>query len=216
MTLSETPIDGARTGIRYRGLLVDYGGVLTTDLFDSFRAFCATEGLAPDTVRRRFREDRACRELLIGLETGQLPEEEFEPQFAAVLGVQAPHLIDRMFAGSGPDEPMIEAVRRARAAGIRTGLISNSWGTRRYDRAHLAELFDAVVISGEVGIRKPATEIYGLGVQRIGLPADACVFVDDLPFNLEPASELGMATVHHVTAERTIAELEELFGVGLR
>lgn len=79
MTLSETPIDGARTGIRYRGLLVDYGGVLTTDLFDSFRAFCATEGLAPDTVRRRFREDRACRELLIGLETGQLPEEEFEP-----------------------------------------------------------------------------------------------------------------------------------------
>jgi putative hydrolase of the HAD superfamily len=216
VTLSETPIDGARTGIRYRGLLVDYGGVLTTDLFDSFRAFCATEGLAPDTVGRRFREDRACRELLIGLETGQLPEEEFEPRFAAVLGVEAPHLIDRMFAGSGPDEPMIEAVRRARAAGIRTGLISNSWGTRRYDRAHLAELFDAVVISGEVGIRKPATEIYGLGVQRIGLPADACVFVDDLPFNLEPARELGMATVHHVTAERTIAELEELFGVGLR
>jgi putative hydrolase of the HAD superfamily len=216
VTLSETPIDGARTGIRYRGLLVDYGGVLTTDLFNSFRAFCATEGLAPDTVGRRFREDRACRELLIGLETGQLPEEEFEPRFAAVLGVEAPHLIDRMFAGSGPDEPMIEAVRRARAAGIRTGLISNSWGTRRYDRAHLAELFDAVVISGEVGIRKPATEIYGLGVQRIGLPADACVFVDDLPFNLEPARELGMATVHHVTAERTIAELEALFGVGLR
>jgi putative hydrolase of the HAD superfamily len=216
VTLSETPIDGPRTGTRYRGLLVDYGGVLTTDLFDSFRAFCATEGLAPDTVGRRFREDRACRELLIGLETGQLPEEEFEPRFAAVLGVEAPHLIDRMFAGSGPDEPMIEAVRRARAAGIRTGLISNSWGTRRYDRAHLAELFDAVVISGEVGIRKPATEIYGLGVQRIGLPADACVFVDDLPFNLEPARELGMATVHHVTAERTIAELEELFGVGLR
>src|SRR5581483_9291175 len=132
---------------RHRGLLVDYGGVLTTNLFESFRSFCSTEGLEPGQVGRLFREDRACRELLIGLETGKLPEEEFEPRFAAILGVKAPQLIDRLFAGSRPDEPMLDAVLRARQAGIRTGLISNSWGTRRYDHNQLGELFDGIVIS---------------------------------------------------------------------
>jgi epoxide hydrolase-like predicted phosphatase len=200
----------------YSGLLIDWGGVLTSNIFDSFRSFCELEGIAPEAVGQRFREDRAGRELLIGLETGSLPDEEFEPRFAAMLGVDAPDLIDRMFAGSTPDRSMLEAVRRARGAGIRTGLISNSWGTRRYDRRLLSELFDGVVISGEVGMRKPAREMYALGAERIGVEAAACVFVDDLPFNLDPAQELGMATVHHVEAEATIAELERLLGVGLR
>jgi len=133
-----------------------------------------------------------------------------------MLGVGALQLIDRLFAGSSPDEPMLDAVRRARGAGIRTGLVSNSWGTRRYDRALLAELFDGVVISGEVGMRKPTPEIYELGAKEIGLETESCVFVDDLPFNLEPAAELGMATVHHVSSEQTIAELEALLRVQLR
>jgi putative hydrolase of the HAD superfamily len=201
---------------RYRGLLVDYGGVLTTDLFGSFRSFCELEGLAPETIGRRFREDRACRELLIGLETGKLPEEDFELELGALLDVSAPQLIDRLFAGSRPDDAMLEAVARARRAGIRTGLVSNSWGTRRYDREQLNELFDGIVISGEVGMRKPTPEIYELGAQRIGLETQACVFVDDLPFNLAPAAELGMGTVHHLSAEQTIHELERLLEVGLR
>ncbi len=200
----------------YAGLLVDYGGVLTSNLFESFAAFCEQEGIEPDAIGRRFREDRAARQLLIDLETGELPEEEFEPQFAAMLGVNPAHLIDRMFAGSVPDEPMVAAVLKARREGVRTGLISNSWGTRRYDRAELAELFDGVVISGEVGIRKPAPEMYQLGADRIGLEPSACVFVDDLPFNLGPAAELGMATVHHTNSVDTIAELERLLGVPLR
>jgi putative hydrolase of the HAD superfamily len=200
----------------HRGLLVDYGGVLTSNLFDSFRAFCEQEGIEPSAIGDRFRSDPACRELLIGLETGVLPEEDFEVAFGEVLGV-APHgLIDRLFAGSQPEESMLSAVQRARAAGVSTGLVSNSWGTRRYDRARLAELFDGVVISGEVGIRKPSPEIYSLGVERIGLEPEQCVFVDDLAFNLEPAAELGMATVHHVTPEQTIADLEALLGVDLR
>ena len=201
---------------RYRGLLIDYGGVLTSNLFDSFRTFCELEGLAPETLGERFRSDRDFRKLLIGLETGSIGEEEFEPQLAARLGVSAPGLIDRMFAGSTPDKPMVSAVRAARRGGIRTGLISNSWGTRRYDRSQLEELFDGVVISGEVGIRKPAPEMYRLGAERIGLEPEACVFVDDLPFNLDPAAGLGMATVHHVSAEQTISELERLLGVDLR
>jgi epoxide hydrolase-like predicted phosphatase len=200
----------------YCGLLMDWGGVLTTDVFASFRAFCEVEGLEPDAVRRRFRQDRDCRELLIALETGEVDEADFEPRFADLLGVGASGLIDRLFAGSAPDEEMVDAVRRARAAGVRTGLVSNSWGTRRYPTELLGELFDGVVISGEVGIRKPAPEIYRLGAERIGREPETCVFVDDLPFNLSPAAELGMATVHHRAAAETIGELERLLGVGLR
>jgi epoxide hydrolase-like predicted phosphatase len=96
---------------------------------------------------------------------------------------------------------------------VRTGLVSNSWGTRRYDRALLAELFDGVVLSGEVGLRKPAPEIYSLGAARIELAPGDCVFVDDLPFNLTPAAELGMATIHHRDARETIGELERLLGI---
>jgi putative hydrolase of the HAD superfamily len=200
----------------YGGLLIDWGGVLTTDLFASFQAFCELEGLEPDAVQRIFRENVKCRELLIAFETGRLGEEQFETEFAPYLGVDSLGLIDRMFAGSAPDDEMVEAVRRARSGGRRTGLVSNSWGTRRYPRELLGELFDGVVISGDVGIRKPAPEIYRLGAERIGLEPRACVFVDDLPFNLSPAADLGMATVHHRSAGETIGELERLLGVGLR
>jgi putative hydrolase of the HAD superfamily len=201
---------------RHRGLLVDYGGVLTSNLFDSFRSFCELERIEPSAVGERFRSDPECRELLIALETGKLPEEDFEVAFAEILGVTPSGLIDRLFAGSRPAESMLVAIERARRAGIRTGLVSNSWGTRRYDHQQLAKLFDAIVISGEVGIRKPSPEIYELGVERIGLAAEQCVFVDDLPFNLAPAATLGMRTVHHVSPEDTIPELEQLFGVALR
>ncbi len=71
------------------------------------------------------------------------------------------------------------------------------------------------MISGEVGIRKPTPEIYSIGAEMVGLDPSACVFVDDLAFNLKPAAELGMATVHHVTAAETIAQLEDLLGVRL-
>jgi putative hydrolase of the HAD superfamily len=201
--------------VRFTGLLVDWGGVMTTDVFASFRAFCDEEGLSSEEVGQRFRTDRASRDLLIGLETGTLPEADFEQRFAAILGVSPDGLIERMFAGGGPDPAMQEAVRRARGAGIRTGLISNSWGTSRYDRALLGELFDGVVISGEVGIRKPAPEIYERGARAINVEPDACVFVDDLRFNLAPARELGMATVHHTDAGQTINELERLLAVDL-
>ena len=200
---------------RKQGLLVDWGGVMTTDVFASFGAFCEQEGLAVDTVRDLFRGDEASRELLVGLETGTLPDAEFERRFAQILGVAPERLIARMFAGGALDEAMLDAVRRARIGGIRTGLISNSWGAGTYDRTLLAELFDGVVISGDVGVRKPTPEIYALGASAIDLPPADCVFVDDLPFNLKPAREMGMATVRHVGAAQTIGELEELLGISL-
>jgi putative hydrolase of the HAD superfamily len=200
-----------------RGLLVDFGGVLTTDVFVSFREFCVAEGLLPDTVRDRFMKDPMARELLADLETGRLTEEEFESKFAAVLDIErSDGLIDRLFAGMRPDQTMLDAVRAAKRAGVRTGLISNSWGHGRYDRTLFPELFDGVVISGDVGVRKPDPRIYELGAEAVDLPPSACVFVDDLPGNLKPARELGMATVRHVRAEQTISELEDLLGVTLR
>lgn len=199
-----------------RGLIVDYGGVLTTDVFASFRAFCAAEGLEPAAVRDAFMRDPVGRQLLFDLETGTLREDEFEQRFGAVIGIAEPAgLIDRLFAGMRADEAMVKAVRAAKAAGVRTGLLSNSWGHGRYDRSEFPALFDGVVISGEVGVRKPDAEIYALAAESVGLAPAACVFVDDLPGNLKPAAQLGMATVHHADAGATVAELERLLGVAL-
>ena len=201
-----------------RGLLVDFGGVLTTDIFESFQAFCEAEGLVPDRVRTTFRSDDEGRQLLFDLELGKLSEAEFEKRFARHLGLAVERvdgLIDRLFGGMRPDRDMEMAVVMAKRQGIRTGLISNSWGSGRYELDRFPELFDGWVISGEEGIRKPDPAIYALGAERIGLPPEEIVFVDDLRGNLKPAREMGMATVHHVRAEETIRQLEELLDVKL-
>jgi putative hydrolase of the HAD superfamily len=199
-----------------RALLVDWGGVMTTSLFASFVSFCEGEGLQPQALADQLRDDARSRSLVISLETGELDEGEFERAFAQRLGVGADGLVDRLFAGSAPDPDMQGAVLRVRQAGIPTGLLSNSWGIRRYPRERLGELFDTVTISGEVGLRKPGPEIYALAVQRIGVPAERCVFVDDIPTNLRPATQLGMATIHHQASAETITELERLLQVRLR
>jgi epoxide hydrolase-like predicted phosphatase len=198
-----------------KGLLVDWGGVLTTDLFASFASFCETEGLEAAKVRDLFRHDEAARDLLVEFECGRVDEPEFERRFAAMLGVPEEGLVDRMFAGSAPDARMLGAVKAARDGGVKTGLISNSWGVDRYPKELMDDLFDGVVISGLVGIRKPARAIYAMGAEAVGLAPEDCVFVDDLGFNLKPAKELGMATVLHTDAEQTIAQLEELLGLEL-
>jgi putative hydrolase of the HAD superfamily len=198
------------------GLIVDFGGVLTTDVFASFRAFCDAEGLEPDAVRDRFRADPKARELLEALEIGAITEADYEPGLAAVLGVAPAGLVDRLFAGMQPDEAMIAGVLAARRAGVRTGMLSNSWGDDRYDSTQLAELFDAWVISGEVGLRKPDPAIYALAAERLELEPEACVFVDDLPGNLKPAAALGMATVlHGGDAAATLRRAGTLLGVDL-
>ena len=198
------------------GLLVDWGGVMTTDVFATFGAFCDAEGLSREAIRDRFRCDPASRELLVGLEDGSLPETDFELGFARLLGVAPENLIARIFAASRLEPTMVDAVRRARAAGIRTGMISNSWGKGRYDHALLDELFHDTVISAQVRMRKPAPEIYALGAARIGLAPEACVFVDDLGFNLKPAAAIGMATIRHREPGETIDELQRLLSVPLR
>jgi putative hydrolase of the HAD superfamily len=197
------------------GLLIDWGGVLTTNLFASFHAYCVQSEIDPQKLIVRFRGDPDFRELLIALEKGTLDESAFEARFATMLGVAPEGLVDGLFAGVGPDEAMIEAVRRARQAGVRTALVSNSWGIHRYPHELFDELFDGVVISGEEGMRKPSRRMYELGAERAGIQARECVYVDDLPFNLPPAQKLGMTVVHHTAAESTVPELERLLGIPL-
>jgi putative hydrolase of the HAD superfamily len=198
-----------------RGLLVDFGGVLTTNVFQSFREFSEREGLDPDHVKEKFRSDPEALGLLRKLEKGEVDVEEFEPAFAEAIGVpDSDGLVERLFRGIGPDERMLDAVRTARAAGVRTGLISNSWGSGlEYDDALMEELFDAVVISGDVGLHKPQPEIFELGASRIDVPAAECVFVDDLRENCEGAEAVGMTAVLHRGAVTTLPRLEELLGV---
>ena len=199
-----------------RGLLADFGGVLTTNVFASFRSFCEAEGLEPDTVKEVFRGGGEGLGLLRQLERGELTVQEFEPRFGAVLGIERTEgMVERLFAGVGPDERMIEAVRRVRDSGVPTGLISNSWGGTSYDLAVIEELFDETVISGEVGLHKPQPEIYRLGAERIGVRPEECVFVDDLRENCEGAEAVGMTAILHRGADSTLPELERLLGVGV-
>jgi putative hydrolase of the HAD superfamily len=199
-----------------RGLLVDFGGVLTTNVFDSFKAFCRTEGLDPAAFATLMTEDAEARRQLRRVETGQIDEAEFGELLGEKLGIEDRRdLVDRLFAGMRPDEPMVEAVRRAKAAGVRTGLVSNSIGEGRYDRSTFPELFDAVVISAEEGMHKPQPEIFLLGAERVGLAPGECVFVDDLRENCTGAEAVGMTAVLHRGAEGTVPRLEDLLGVQL-
>jgi epoxide hydrolase-like predicted phosphatase len=209
------PPASGENGEMRAGLLIDWGGVLTSSLLVSFRAYCEEVQLEPQALLGRFRSDPGARDLLIALEKGELTEAAFEVQLAALLDVEPEGLIDGLFAGVAPDTAMLDAVRRARQAGVRTGLVSNSWGVHRYPRDLFYELFDGVVISGEERMRKPSRRMYELGAERAGVPMALCVYVDDLPFNLVPADKLGMATVHHTSAEQTIPELERLLGIPL-
>lgn len=199
----------------WRGLLIDWGGVLTTNLFRSFSDFCDREGLDPQALAQAFAGDREARRLLVAFEKGQMEERDFEVALAQKLGVSDHGLTDRLFAGLGAEPDMIEAVVAARRAGVRTGLLSNSWG-HRYDRRRWEEMFDVTVISGEIGMRKPDPEIYAHAAAQLGLPAREIVFVDDIPRNLEPAEAAGMATIHHTDPADTIARLEALLGLPLR
>ncbi len=191
-----------------RGLLMDWGGVMTTDVFSSFAAFCEAEGLRTDRVRDAFMKDPLARELLADFECGRLDDADFERKFGAVLEVREPEgLIGRLFGSMAGNTDLLDAVALLRTGGVRTGLLSNSWGVSTYPADTLDELFDVLVISGELGVRKPDPEIYAIAVQRMGMPAEALVFVDDLAGNLKPARALGIHTILHRDTAQTIAEL---------
>jgi putative hydrolase of the HAD superfamily len=196
--------------------MFDFGGVLTTPVWDSFAAFCRTEGLEPDAIKKLFKTDPEALEDLRKLEVGEMSEYDFEAIFGKRLGLADPAgLIDSMFSGMQPEPEMVEAVRQIRQAGLKTGLVSNSWSTDHYDRELLMELFDVTVISAEVRMHKPQPEIYRLAAKRLEVDPAECIFVDDLKENCEGAEAVGMTAIQHRSVSETIARLTELTGIAL-
>lgn len=118
-----------------------------------------------------------------------------------------------MFAGSAYCDPMHAAVQAARAAGMATGLLSNSWGMDDYPRHLFPGLFDVVVISAEVGMRKPEQRIFRHTAGLLGLTPQECVFIDDLEVNVVAAEAVGMTAVLHTEPDATVARLSEILGL---
>lgn len=213
--------------VAVRGLITDWGGVLTTPLKETIAAWLTAEDVDPDTyrvvmtewVRQAYDGDGEVNPIH-GLETGLLTPGEFELRLAERLRtrtgepVPADGLLTRMFLAFEPVEPMYDALRKARAGGVRTCLLSNSWGNT-YPREMFDEIFDAVVISSEVRLRKPDPAIFHHALDLIGLLPEECAFVDDIEYNVRAAEELGIAGVHYQDVESTLARLEELLGVPL-
>ncbi|GAA1700254.1 hypothetical protein GCM10009745_53790 [Kribbella yunnanensis] len=210
-----------------RGLLVDWGGVLTSGLDPALRRWAELDGFDFDSYVEAVMawlpaETAETAELnpVHALERGQIAVPDFERKLATILirpdGSQVPAegLIERMFAHFEHQPAMNALVRRAKALGIRTALLSNSWGNT-YPRDTWDGMFDDIVISGEVGLRKPEPEIFLLAADRVNLPPAACVFVDDLQVNVDGARAVGMTGILHTSYDETRRELESLFGADL-
>jgi epoxide hydrolase-like predicted phosphatase len=207
-----------------RGLVVDYGGVLTESLDETMAAWMGAEGIDAEefiALMERWLGPDAPVNPVHELEAGRLPVPDFELLLAAQLrrrdGGQVPAagLVTRMLGGFRMAESMVGVVATARALGLRTALLSNSWGLD-YPREGWEALFDAVVISGEVGMRKPEGRIYRHTAELLGLSPGQCVFVDDLAHNVRGAVSEGMVGLHHTDLETTVRELEVLFDRRLR
>lgn len=210
-----------------RALVVDWGGVLTGSVDSGIRAFLDGETFdlrAYEQVMGRWFGEIGSIEARLNpihaLERGELSAPDFEQRLAREMGEIAgvhyePHgLIERMFRHFDHAHEMYALVRRAHEQGLATALLSNSWGND-YPRDMWSDMFDVVVISGEVGLRKPEPAIFELTTGRLGLRPQQCVFVDDLRHNVEAAVALGWVGVHHRTYLETAAELEALFGIPL-
>ena len=236
-----------------RGLIVDWGGVLTPSLDGAMAAWAQADGVEFEHFREVMRDwvgprgsdgrgeegvpaapaegpvallEQASDAGTTGsspvhrLERGELTPAEFEQLLADRLAergsrVPAEGLLGRMLGGLAQlDAGMLGIVRRAHDAGVRTALLSNSWGDHYPDEL-FDGLFDAVVISGRVGMRKPDAEIFRHTAELLGLDPGACVMVDDLPQNVRGAVAAGMVAVQHTDVDSTRAELEVLLGLDL-
>jgi putative hydrolase of the HAD superfamily len=206
---------------RYEALVLDFGGVMTTSLEEAMAAFALSNGIEMQHLVRAALSAYMGAEddLVTDFETGQLSEADFSVAFAARLeeysGVHIEHegLVAGLFEALDLEEDMFELVERTKAGGYKTALLSNSWGMGLYPIERIRQLFDVVVISAEVGLRKPDPDIFKLTVEKLGLDAAACVFVDDHPGHLKAAQEAGMTTVLHKSPAQSIPELEALLNL---
>lgn len=207
-----------RPDARPSAVLTDFGGVLTTSVLESFRSYSARVSDDPLLIERLFREDTESSALLVEHECGRLSEAEFERGIAGRLRekgveVEPSGLVAAIGAGMRPDETMLAALRGLRAEGVPVAIVSNALGDDCYQGYDLGALADAVVISSEIGSRKPGRRIYKEACDRLGVDPPACVMIDDLEHNLTGAARLGIRGLHHLDSNETVHALGELFAV---
>ncbi|MEV5313899.1 HAD family phosphatase [Streptomyces sp. NPDC052610] len=200
-------------------VLVDFGGVITSSVLRAFTEFGASLGGDPRLPLELLSRDQPSRALLADHECGRIDTEAFERGFAERLrahgaDVSAEGLTARMQAGISIDQDMLALLGDLRAAGHPVALVSNSFGTGTYDGVELAAVADVIVISGEVGIRKPSRRIYALACERLGVDPGEAVMIDDLRQNLDGAARIGIGGVLHTSAADTRRQLAERFGIG--
>ena len=208
-------------------VIVDWGGVLTQPVNSAVSAWMKSDGIDEqifEKVMGSWLGQTAGMEAQLNpvhaLERGELQVPLFEQRLAEELTKYAHHeinhhgLLQRMFDHFMQADDMRGLVYRVRKLGYKTALLSNSWGNQ-YPRSGWEDMFDAVVISGEVGMRKPEHRIYEFTLQQVGMAAAASIFVDDIFHNIQAAAEVGMAGIHHTTYETTKTELAAILNIDL-
>lgn len=201
-----------------RAIVSDFGGVLTTPLLASFAALQDEIGISAESLARAMREGlREGEELpLFRLERGEIAEDEFLERLAdglePILG-HRPHLHrfrHTFFEALDPNEEMIELMRELKARGLTMAMLTNNvreWEPLWRSMLPVDEIFETIVDSAFVGCRKPEARIYELTLERIGMPAEACLFIDDLGPNCEGAEAVGMNAIHFRDNGQAIADV---------
>jgi putative hydrolase of the HAD superfamily len=203
-----------------RAVVSDFGGVLTAPLLDGFTRFQDDTGVAPEqfwTALRRATEANDGRNPLFELEVGEISEDEFlaalERELEAGLGrpVALHGFGERYLNGLDPNEELFAHYRSLHARGLRFALLTNNvreWEPFWRSKLPIDDIFETVVDSGFVGVRKPDPAIYAIVLERLALPAEECAFVDDIAVNIEAARERGFAAILFHDTAQAIAELD--------
>jgi putative hydrolase of the HAD superfamily len=208
-----------------KAVVCDFGGVLTTPLIESFMHYQEQSGIPfQDVAAAMFRVgERTGRNPLYELEKGAITEDEFLGSIEQEMGggVSLRELHQVYFDHLQPNEQMIGFVRSLRVErGMRSALLTNNvreWEAKwRSMIPEIDEIFEVIVDSAFVGLRKPDPQIYELTLERLGggVTASDCVFIDDVDVNCDTARSLGMAAVQFHSTEQAIAEVEALLDAG--
>jgi putative hydrolase of the HAD superfamily len=198
-----------------RALITDFGGVLTSPLYEGFLAYQEESGVSLEQLGRAMAlaTEEHGDHPLFQLERGEITEAEFRGRIEPHLedGFDLTRLRTVYFERMKPSPTMIELVRELRGEGVRTALLTNNvreWEPLwRSKLPEIDELFEVVVDSAFVGVRKPDPAIYELTLERLGVGGRECVFVDDLELNCETARALGMLAVRFESPGQAVPEI---------
>jgi len=204
---------------RIDAVISDFGGVLTSPLLDTFRAFQDASGISLESLGSAMAAvaERTGAHPLFELETGRLTEADFLSALGAELTEQLGREVELHGFGEAyfnhldPNERVIEYMRSLRGRGHRMAICTNNvreWEPLWRAMLPVDEIFEVVVDSAFVGVRKPEPEIYQLTLERLGVSADTALLVDDIEVNCEGARELGMQAVWFRSTEQAIEEIE--------